>query len=126
MPEYWVEIHPEPPAYIMLCDKFLEILKHAGFGNELDSKILSTGTTFTIILYKSEYPDKQKSRLVGNHINNIDYSNIRNVYKNTTRIPLAFEQEGKDLGTDFDVFVIDFGEVENNKNEPENLDDVFV
>jgi hypothetical protein len=128
MSEYWVEIHPESPTYIVLCDNFLNILKKAGFSSELDSQILSVGNGYTIIIYKNEYPDKQKSRLIGNRIINIEYSNISKVYKNTEKIPLAFEQDGKDFGTDFDVFVIDVLSEKKKVdiNEPEDLGDIFV
>ena len=128
MPEYWIEIHPEIPAYIILCNEFLDIIKRAGFKNELDVNILSTGNGFTIVLYKDDFFEKQKSRLVGNTISNIDYSDIRNVYKNVVRIPLVFEQEDKDFGTNFDVFVITYvtDKIAKKKDEPENLDDVFV
>jgi len=128
MSEYWVEVHPEPPTYIILCDGFLDILKQANFGNELDSQILSTGNGFTIIIYKSDYPDQKKSRLIGNRITNFDYSDISKVYKKVERIPLAFEQEGKPLGKDFDVFVIDFlsNKTQVKEKETEDLDDVFV
>ena|SRR5271157_4230385 len=125
---YWIEVHPEKPTYIILCDSFLEILKKAGFGNKLDSQILSIDKSFTIIIYKNEYPNEQKSRLIGNRLNDIDYSNISKVYKNTTKIPLAFEQEGKNFDIDFNVFVINFSSenVEKSKNKPEDLGDIFV
>jgi len=128
MSEYWVEIHPESPSYITLCNGFLDIMKKAGFNIELDSQILSAGKTFTIIIYRNEYNAKIKSRLVGNKVTNIDYTNISKIYKNPVKIPLVFEQENKDFGTDFDVFVIDFlSETKVKKeNETEDLGDIFI
>lgn len=128
MSEYWIEIHPESPAHIVLCDNFLSILKRAGFNDELDSQILSTGNGYTIVVYKNEYPDKQKSKLVGNQIREIGYTDISKVYKKAERIPLAFEQDSKDFGTNFDVFVIDVLSEKNkvNKNESEDLGDIFI
>jgi hypothetical protein len=129
MSDYWVEVHPESPTHILLCDSFLDILKRAGFNTESDSQILSTDASFTIIIYKNEYPDKQKSRFIGNRIIDFGYSNISKVYKKIERIPLIFEQEGKDFGTDFDVFVIDVlsdKTTEKIKDEPEDLGDIFV
>lgn len=128
MSEFWVEIHPKSPACVILCDNFLNILKKAGFNNELDSQILSNENGYTIIIYKNEYPDKQKSRLIGNKIINVDYSDISKVYKSTERILLTFEQEGKNFGTDFDVFVIDVlsEKTKIKPNEPEDLGDIFV
>ena len=128
MSEYWIEIHPDAPAHIVISDGILNILKKMNFINDnMDIQILPFTDKATIIFYKLGSHMPEKSILVNNKIINNTYINLSKIYKTTTKIPLDFTQEDVFLqeNPNFDVFVVDIPTEKSTKNREETLEDVF-
>jgi hypothetical protein len=129
MSEYWIEIHPEEPQYIIVSDEIINILRNAKFPEKLDVQIILIDKTITLIFYKFTSDAEKKAILTDNKITGIKYTDISKVYKLPIRVFVTFEQRDtyQQTNLDFDVFVIDFTtDIDKPKQEEEeSLEDVF-
>jgi hypothetical protein len=129
MSEYWIEIHPEEPQYILVSDEIINILRNAKFPEKLDVQILLIDKTITLIFYRFTSDAEKKAILTGNKITEIKYTDISKVYKLPIRVFVTFEQRDtyQQTNLDFDVFVIDFTtDIDKpEQEEKESLEDVF-
>jgi len=129
MSEYWIEIHPEEPQYIIVSDEIINILRNAKFPEKLDVQIILIDKTITLIFYKFTSDAEKKAILTDNKITGIKYTDISKVYKLPIRVFVTFEQRDtyQQTNLDFDVFVIDFTtDIDKpEQEEKESLEDVF-